>query len=127
MKPSGYCFTQMLRRRIAQTLHRNMLFSLERFCVLSAEYVCVNPFVHLQYPELNRDITAKNHSLRKDFTGLASAAFMLWKLTVKNATAIAPAPAATNITRRELWCSSANMPANMYMKRGKLHQGWSTA
>ncbi|MBK9017806.1 MAG: hypothetical protein IPM82_29260 [Saprospiraceae bacterium] len=41
---------------------------------------------------------AKNHvySLRNDFTGFASAAFMLWKLTVKNATTTAARPANAN-------------------------------
>ncbi len=37
------------------------------------------------------------HSLRSDFTGLAKAAFTLWKLTVKNAMSTAPKPAPTNI------------------------------
>ena len=42
-------------------------------------------------------IKSSNYSVRNDFTGLATAAFIAWKLTVINAIIIAKIPAIKNI------------------------------
>ncbi len=42
------------------------------------------------------------HSVRNDFTGLAIAAFIAWKLTVTNAIAIANNPAIKNISPTDI-------------------------